>query len=1079
MNRFLFIALALASPSFLYAQAPWIEYTVPTTIKFPNGYSVVKEPKANSKVEKNVPGPAEATVKWLHRNPAGVVFYLSDWSSDRRMRGQDHFWILPNGAPEEKPHDATFRPLKKVEFPNGFQIVEETSPNAPILSTVPGPATADAKAQRVINGVTYYMTEWSWDRAQRGIPGNWMRAIQAPSTPLPPKIAPLPKSLEISEREYERVFEFGIETLEEPKPDAKFVPAHTEPVAVKVAAEASLPHPSGFGRHTFYLTPMAQRNRLEGKPYVWMRDALPKDNPDLLPRMRTLLGEHEVPFPLEVYLNRPWAFSAALFDVDPEKSLIALREFDLLPLVTDMAPFFDDQEFPIAWMKEAAAALNRTDDLEAAITALRGYLPKREKALELWATNEEGEMMGSYARDRIRFDQRVLALFEAERGNYSAVEPLLAPLIADWNPDSEGLNASGPSINMLREIARSQWKLGKTAKATESTRTWVRAYSRDIANELLNPEYRSASERFTEFDSDFEKIGDYFDLLEAVTDPQVAAEIVVGLKGLRLAVSSFTQVRRKNYSDPQLAQLTDELFSLEEDAQENELNGRSLDHEGRDRIFKIRAELASRRLSGVGVDLNDNAEWRSVSAEINRLAAAGSAAWELDELTMKRDLLAMDHLIEKGGFLIRPDDLEIALEPDEVLIDFFQIPAGSVGESGSYGAVILRKDAAPKLVNIGKSGIVDTIVKRYRDLMTGQGEFALASLDDLNQQSDKIIAETFAAVLKPLMPELQGSSKVLFSTEGQLSFLPFDLLGESSETLLHSSFEVSYVNASRDLLKAAPKSEDNAKRSALLLGNPIFDTQLSALASTSAPAGIDEASRSILAEASRGVEFVQLPGTEKEINLLEPKLNEAGFETVSLAEGEATEANLIEAVESPTILHFATHGFFLNRLPVANQGVERNKRSAMLLSGLALTGAQSTLESWNRGQIPNPGNDGILFASEVSQLDLSNTKIVVLSACETAVGKSLSGEGVEGLRSGLTLAGAQNVMITLWPVDDVATVTLMEDFYTRLLGGTAAHLALVETKRALFDRISKEVNPYLAHRLVGPFLMTRTGLITN
>lgn len=1074
MKHLILAALVIAGSPILHAQAPWIEYAVPTTLTFPNGYTVVKEPKANSAVEKDVPGPAEATVKWLHRNPAGVVFYLSDWSWDRRQRGQDHFWILPKGAPEEKPHDATFRPLKKVDFPNGFHIVEETTPTAPIVSTVPGPATADVKAQRSIKGVTYYMTEWSWDRAQRGIPGNWMRAIQGPSTPMPPKKAPLPRNLEMSEREYERVFEFGIETVEEPKPDAKFVPAHTEPVAIVVAAEAYLPRSSGFGRHTFYLTPMAQRNRLEGKPYVWMRDALPKDNPDLLPRMRTLLGEHEVPFPLEAYLNSPWAFSAALYEVEPEKSLIALRDFGVLPFVTDMAPFFDDKEFPIAWMKEAAASLNRSGDLEAAVTALRNYLPKREKALELWATNEEGEMMGSYARDRIRFDQRTIALFEAELGSFSAVEPFLAPLIADWNPDSEGMNSSGPSINMLREIARAQWKLGQTAKATESTRTWIKAYSRDIANELLNPYYTSASERFTEFDNDFEKIGNYFDLLEAVTDPQVAAEIVVGLKGLRLAVSSFTQVRRTNHSDPQLAQLTDELFSLEESARENELNGRSIDHAGRDRIFKIRAELASRRLSGVGVDLNENAEWRSVSAEISRLASAGSAEWELDELMTKRDLLAMDHLIQTGGFLTNPDELARALKPDEVLVDFFQIPAGFVGESGSYGAIILKNGASPKLVRIGKSGIIDLIVKRYRDLMTGKGEFALASLDDLNGKIDKVISETFGVVLKPLMPELQGSSKILFSTEGQLSFLPLDLLGETPDALLHSSFEVSYLNASRDLLKVVPESSSGAKKTALLLGNPTFDTKLSSNTTSDNPS-VDEASRSILTEASRGVEFVPLPGTEKEINLLAPKLSGAGFEIVSFAENEATEANLIAAVKSPTVLHFATHGFFLNSLPVANQGIGGNSKSAMLLSGLALTGAQSTLESWNRGQIPSPGNDGILFASEVSQLDLSNTEIVVLSACETAVGKALSGEGVEGLRSGLTLAGAQNVMLTLWPVDDNATVTLMDDFYTRHLGGTPAHLALVETKRTLFEKISKEVNPYLAHRLVGPFLMTRTG----
>ncbi|MEM6278906.1 MAG: CHAT domain-containing protein, partial [Verrucomicrobiota bacterium] len=991
--------------------------------------------------------------------------------SERRMRGQDHFWIFPNGAPDIAPNDTTYAGVKKVNFPNGFYIVKDTALNAAIISTVPGPATADVKAQRRIGDVVYYMTEWSWERAQRGIPGNWMRAVPGPATAPVPKKELLPKELEISERSFQRVFEYGIETGKVPTREADFALTQDEPVEVQVAVEASLPRPSGYGRDYFYLTPMAQRNRLAGKPYVWMRDALPQDNPDLLPRMRALLGEHKTPFPLETYLNRPWAFSAALFEIEPEKGLIALREFGLLPFVTDMARNYEDSEFPIAWMKEAAEFLLKKGDLDAAITALRGNLPKTEIAIQLWETNEEGEMMIGFAKDRLQFDQRVIALFEAERENYSAVEPLLAPLIADWDPDGDGMNASGPSINMLREIARAQWKLGKTAEATESTRTWVRAYSRDIANELLNPFYYSASERVMEFDNDFERIGDYYDLLEAVTDPEVAAEIVVGLKGLRLAVGSFTQIRREDVSDPQLKALTDELFQLEEAAREDELNGREVDYAGFDRLFKIRAELAARRFSGIGTDLSRNAEWRAASEELNRLAAAGTPEWELDDYKTKRDLLAMDHLIETGGFLIQPEDLQAALKPGEILIDFFQIPPAAVGESGSYGAILFEKGSKPKLVSLGSAGLVDTVILRYRNLMTGQGEFALNSLEELNKNTEPVIRETYEAVLKPLMPHLEGKTKLLFSTEGQLSFLPFDLLGESSDSLVQSRFEVSYVNASRDLLKVSPETSSD-KKTAVLLGNPNFEQGITVAAQTGS-GDLDGTTRDLLAEASRGVEFVPLPGTKEEIDLLGPKLTAAGFDLVALSEGQATEAELLRAVDSPTLLHFATHGFFLNRLPVANQGT--GERSAMLLSGLALTGAQSTLESWNRAQNPGPGNDGILFASEVSRLDLSKTDTVILSACETAVGKALSGEGVEGLRSGLTLAGARNVMITLWPVDDTATVTLMDDFYTRWLSGTPAPQALVETKRSLFEKIATETNPYLAHRLVGPFLMTQSG----
>ena len=123
----------------------------------------------------------------------------------------------------------------------------------------------------------------------------------------------------------------------------------------------------------------------------------------------------------------------------------------------------------------------------------------------------------------------------------------------------------------------------------------------------------------------------------------------------------------------------------------------------------------------------------------------------------------MDHLIETGGFLIQPQDLQKGLQQGELLVDFFQIPPASVGESGSYGAILFQSGETPKLVSLGSAGLIDTLVLRYRNLMTGQGDFALDSLETLNEKTDQVIAETYGAVLKPLMPHLEGSRKILFS----------------------------------------------------------------------------------------------------------------------------------------------------------------------------------------------------------------------------------------------------------------------------------------------------------------------------
>jgi CHAT domain-containing protein len=105
----------------------------------------------------------------------------------------------------------------------------------------------------------------------------------------------------------------------------------------------------------------------------------------------------------------------------------------------------------------------------------------------------------------------------------------------------------------------------------------------------------------------------------------------------------------------------------------------------------------------------------------------------------------------------------------------------------------------------------------------------------------------------------------------------------------------------------------------------------------------------------------------------------------------------------------------------------------LLRSGLALAGA-------NRHA--SEGEDGILTALEVSGLDLWGTELVVLSACETGVGRVLKGEGVYGLRRALVMAGSASQVMSLWKVDDAATKDLMTAYYRHLLSGEGKSEAL-------------------------------------
>ena len=144
-------------------------------------------------------------------------------------------------------------------------------------------------------------------------------------------------------------------------------------------------------------------------------------------------------------------------------------------------------------------------------------------------------------------------------------------------------------------------------------------------------------------------------------------------------------------------------------------------------------------------------------------------------------------------------------------------------------------------------------------------------------------------------------------------------------------------------------------------------------------------------------------------------------------------------------------------------------------SGLALAGAQSTLQAWGRGEAPNTEDDGIVTAEEVGGLKLDGAWLVVLSACETGGGEAKAGEGVMGLRRGFVQAGEQNLLMTLWPISDETTVQIMLDFYDAALNHGNAPFAFAETQRNWLIKLRKERGLLQPVRLAGPFIMSSQG----
>ncbi len=204
--------------------------------------------------------------------------------------------------------------------------------------------------------------------------------------------------------------------------------------------------------------------------------------------------------------------------------------------------------------------------------------------------------------------------------------------------------------------------------------------------------------------------------------------------------------------------------------------------------------------------------------------------------------------------------------------------------------------------------------------------------------------------------------------------------------------------------------------------------------------------------------FRPLPATKDEVEEIGKSLQNNGWQTQIYTGANALEER-IKHLQSPRILHIATHGFVAKELTTQQEGflkmkTEDIKQNSMLRSGLAFAGAErtriDTLDTALDGI-----EDGILTAEEVQYLNLKGTELVVLSACETGLGESVNGEGVYGLQRAFLTAGAKSILMSLWNVNDNATKELMKSFYRHWLDeGMNKHDALWQAKLDLRNNAS-------------------------
>lgn len=289
-------------------------------------------------------------------------------------------------------------------------------------------------------------------------------------------------------------------------------------------------------------------------------------------------------------------------------------------------------------------------------------------------------------------------------------------------------------------------------------------------------------------------------------------------------------------------------------------------------------------------------------------------------------------------------------------------------------------------------------------------------------------------VFKPAVRVVADARRLLVSPDGALFLIAFETLPLDEGRLVIDRYEVSYLGAGRDAIRFHTPSSAQLGEP-VVVAAPDFDLSLEEVgAERSGSVANGGAAERPGPDWLRGLfPFEPLPGTLSEGEEISKRLSGAR----QLVGREAVKG-AIRAVKRPRVLHFATHGFALQK----DKQKLASDDHGMLRSGLALAGANA----WLAGRrLPEDAEDGILTAEDVATLDLIETDLAVLSGCETAIGEVVGGEGVFGLRRAFGVAGARSIVMSLWRVPDEETKQLMLQFYDHMLAGkpkpTALHLA--------------------------------------
>lgn len=354
-----------------------------------------------------------------------------------------------------------------------------------------------------------------------------------------------------------------------------------------------------------------------------------------------------------------------------------------------------------------------------------------------------------------------------------------------------------------------------------------------------------------------------------------------------------------------------------------------------------------------------------------------------------------------------------ALSEGETLIDFTDFVSETKGRR--YAAYIVTKEQQCPLL---------------------KPLFAERQMDSLgivrpDMYYDKDFAPEIIRLLwEPLKGQVAEGSTIYYVPSQLLFRISLESLPLEDGSLLGEHYNFVRLSSARELVKDRRTGLlAGSRSSAVLYGGLQYDLDPKLMAQESRQ--YDLSSLLVMrGEVARGDSvFCELPGSKDEIAKIEALLRSSKFAVTSYTGMKGTEESFLNMHgRSPQVLHLATHGFYYTPDKAASVDYLKGYTDAMSLSGLVLSGGNA---AWRGRELPQGVLGGILTAGNIARLDLSNTEMIVLSACQSGQGHATA-EGLYGLQRAFKKAGAGTMVMALWNVSDRVATDFMTAFYERL-----------------------------------------------